>query len=161
MRRALGGNPAHRLERFRLGFSLPKLSRRRVWQGCLLGWLFLAAAVGRAAEPKADLVIINGAEPETLDPAIVTGQPDLRVVGALFEGLTRNDPRSGAPIPGLAERWDLTKDGRIYTFHLRSNAVWSTGEPITADDVAYSWLRVLDPATAGDYAGQLFHLENE
>ena len=160
LRRALGGNPAHRLERFGSGFSLPKLSRRRVLQGCLLGWLCLAAAVGRAAEPKADLVIINGAEPETLDPAIVTGQPDLRVVSALFEGLTRNDPRSGAPIPGLAERWELTKDGRVYTFHLRSNAVWSTGEPITADDVAYSWLRVLDPATAGDYAGQLFHLEN-
>ena len=82
------------------------------------------------------------------------------MVSALFEGLTRNDPRSGAPIPGLADGWDVSKDGRVYTFHLRSNAVWSTGEPITAEDVVYSWLRVLDPATAGDYAGQLFYLEN-
>lgn len=122
--------------------------------------LVLACAGCGTSESPSELVILNGAEPESLDPAIVTGQPDLRVTGALFEGLMRNDPRTGAPIPGLAERWDLSRDGRIYTFHLRSNAVWSTGEPITADDVVYSWRRVLAPATASDYAGQLFYIKN-
>jgi oligopeptide transport system substrate-binding protein len=111
-------------------------------------------------EPLADLTIINGAEPESLDPAVVTGQPELRIVQGLFEGLTRTDPKTGGAMPGLAERWDVSADGRIYTFHLRTNLVWSTGEPINADDVVYSWIRALDPATACDYAGQLFYLKN-
>ncbi|MDB6068302.1 MAG: oppA [Pedosphaera sp.] len=105
-------------------------------------------------------MIINGAEPESLDPAIVTGQPDLRVVSAIFEGLTRLDAKTSDPVPSLAERWEISPDGRMYTFHLRPNLMWSTGEPITAEDVVYSWIRALDPATASDYAGQLFYLKN-
>src|SRR6267143_2108562 len=112
------------------------------------------------SQRKADLIIVNGAEPESLDPAIITGQPDSRVVLSLFEGLTRFDPTTGSGIPGLAERWDISPNRQVYTFHLRSNIVWSTGEPITAHDFVYSWLRALDPYTASDYAGQLFFLEN-
>ena len=111
-------------------------------------------------EPPADLVIINGNEPESLDPAIITGQPEMRIVAGLFEGLTRVDPKTGGAIPGLAERWDISPDGTVYTFHLRPNLVWSTGEPITADAVVYSWLRALDPMTASDYAGQLYYVKN-
>ncbi len=111
-------------------------------------------------EPRADIVIINGKEPESLDPAIITGQAEMRVTSSLFEGLTRQDPETGNPIPGLAERWEITPDGRTYTFHLRTNLTWSTGEPMTADDVVYSWIRALDPATASDYAGQLYYLTN-
>jgi oligopeptide transport system substrate-binding protein len=115
---------------------------------------------GCVVDPPADLVIINGTEPETLDPAIVTGQSEMRVVQGLFEGLTRRDPKTAGPIPGLAERWEVSPDKCTYTFHLRTNLVWSTGEPITADDVAYSWRRTLDPATASDYASLLFCLKN-
>ena len=111
-------------------------------------------------EPPADLVIVNGAEPESLDPGILTGQADGRVALELFEGLTRYDPTNAAPIPGLAEHWDLSPDGKVYTFHLRTNALWSTGERITARDFEYSWRRVLDPETASEYAGQLFYLKN-
>ncbi len=114
----------------------------------------------RPAERQADLIIVNGAEPESLDPAIITGQPDSRVVLSLFEGLTRFDPATGKGIAGLAEKWDISADGRVYTFHLRPGLVWSTGEPITAHDLVYSWLRALDPLTASDYAGQLFFVEN-
>ncbi len=111
-------------------------------------------------EPPAGLVIINGNEPESLDPAIITGQPEMRIVQGLFEGLTRVDPRTGGAIPGLAERWEISAEGTVYTFHLRTNLAWSTGEPITADDVVYSWLRALDPLTASDYAGQFYYVKH-
>src|SRR5204862_4539938 len=62
-------------------------------------------------------------------------------------------------IPELAESWGVALDGRVYTFHLRAHTAWSTGEPITAQDVVYSWLRVLNPATASEYAGQLFYIK--
>lgn len=121
--------------------------------------LGLASGCGRI-EPPADLVIVNGKEPESLDPAVFTGQPDGRIGLSLFEGLTRYDPVTAAATPGLAERWNITPDGRTYTFHLRSDAQWSTGEPITAHDFVYAWQRVLDPATACDYVGLLFYLKN-
>ena len=112
------------------------------------------------SEPQADLVIINGAEPESLDPALLTGQADGRVALSLFEGLTRYDPTNAAPTPGLAGHWEISRDGKVYTFYLRTNALWSTGEPITAHDFVYSWLRALDPATASEYAGVLFYVKN-
>ncbi|MDB6125543.1 MAG: oligopeptide transport system substrate-binding protein [Pedosphaera sp.] len=129
--------------------------------GLLCGVLLLVTAMGCARnEPRADIVIVNGVEPESLDPALITGVAEMRIVGSLFEGLTRQDPITSDPIPGLAEKWEISPDGRIYTFHLRTNLQWSTGEPLTSADVVYSWIRVLDPATASDYAGQLFYLVN-
>ncbi|HEY3854440.1 MAG TPA: peptide ABC transporter substrate-binding protein [Verrucomicrobiae bacterium] len=123
--------------------------------------LISCVAVGCArSEPKADLVIINGPDPETLDPALGISIEGLRVIAALFEGLTRYDPQTARPIPGLAKSWEISPDGRIYTFHLRDNLQWSQGEPITADDVVYSWQRVLDPDTAAEYAGQLYSVKN-
>jgi len=118
------------------------------------------AFAGCKPEPRADLVIVNGNEPESIDPAIVTAVPDMRIAKALFEGVARLDGKSGRPVPGLAERWDVSPDGKIYTFYLRTNAAWSTGEPITSSDVLYSWLRALSPETASDYAGQLFYIRN-
>lgn len=125
---------------------------------CLLISAFLLTSCGRR-EPPANLIIINGTEPESLDPHIITGIPEMRITKALFDGLTKLDPRMARPIPALAERWDVSPDGRVYTFHLRTNAVWSTGEPITTVDVVWSWMRALSPATAGDYAGQLFYIK--
>ena len=119
---------------------------------------FVLTGCGRR-EPPADVVIINGTEPESLDPHIITGVAEMRLAKALFDGLTKLDPRTAAPVPALAGRWDISADGRVYTFHLRTNALWSTGEPITTADVVYSWFRALSPATAGDYAGQLFYLK--
>jgi oligopeptide transport system substrate-binding protein len=127
----------------------------------LLAAVFVSLlAACRPSSSKADLVIINGAEPETLDPALALSIEDLRVTMPLFEGLTRNDPVTAGPIPGLAERWEVSSDGRTYRFHLRTNAVWSTGEPITAEDVAWSWRRALDPATGAGYVSQFFFIVN-
>src|SRR5881296_3794728 len=82
-------------------------------------------------EPAADLVIINGNEPESLDPAIVVGISEMRITRALFEGLLRLDPEKAEPSAGLAERWEISTNGTLYTFHLRTNAAWSSGAPIT------------------------------
>ncbi|HEU6448218.1 MAG TPA: peptide ABC transporter substrate-binding protein [Verrucomicrobiae bacterium] len=111
-------------------------------------------------EPPADITILNGGEPESLDPAIIVAQLDMRVIQGLFQGLTQFDPKTADAIPGLAESWDISADGKVYTFHLRTNLVWSTGEPITADDVVYSWTRALSPATASTYAGLLYFVKN-
>ncbi len=102
------------------------------------------------------MVIVNGAEPESLDPAIVTGVPEMRITKALFDGLTKLDAHTARPVPALAASWEVSTNGRVFTFHLRANAVWSTGQPITAADVVWSWQRALSPTTASDYAGQLF-----
>jgi oligopeptide transport system substrate-binding protein len=125
---------------------------------CLAAILLLTGCIRR--EQPADIIIINNAEPETLDPALITGQPEFRIVIGLYEGLMRLDPKTAQPIPGLAESWEVSPDGCTYTFHLRTNLVWSTGDPIRADDVVYSWIRALDPKTASDYAGSLYYLKN-
>lgn len=132
---------------------------RHLFAGLLFGVAPWLAGCG-ASEAPADFVIINGAEPESLDPQIISGQPEIRVVSALFEGLTRFNARTGEPEPALASHWEISPDGRIYTFHLRTNLTWSSGEPITAQDFVQSWRRVLAPATAADYVGLLFYLKN-
>ncbi len=106
--------------------------------------------------PPADLTVLNGPEPSSLDPLLVTGVEELRAVLPLFEGLTRPNAVSSRPEPGLADRWTMSPDGRTYTFHLRTNAAWSTGEPITSADVLYSWHRILEPTNACQYANLLF-----
>ena len=126
----------------------------------ILGLLGTAVAlgvlVGCGPADRADLVIHNGPEPETIDPQILTGQADGRIASALFEGLTRFNPTNGLAMPGLASHWEISKDGRTYTFFLRPEACWSTGEPIEASEVVWSWRRAVTPATAADYASQFF-----
>ena len=120
--------------------------------------LIAAALCGCGRVPdRAELVFINGAEPELLDPPLITAQATSRVTYALFEGLTSFDSK-GVPQPGVAERWEVSADGLRYTFHLRRNAVWSNGDPVTAEDFLYSWRRTLLPATASEYAYQLYYI---
>ena len=86
---------------------------------------------GWSLSAPADLVVNNGDEPQSLDPAIVTGQLEGRICLALFEGLTTRNAK-GDIIPGMAEKWEISPDGLTYTFHLRPGIKWSNGEPITA-----------------------------
>ena len=108
---------------------------------------------------RADLVFLNGAEPESVDPALITGQPEGRIAYALFEGLVAFD-QTGTPQPGVAERWELSSDGLVYTFHLRKNALWSNGATVTAEDFVRSWRRALLPEMAAEYAYQLYYVRN-
>lgn len=109
---------------------------------------------------KPDFTILNGAEPETLDPHIITGQPEFRIVEALFEGLYAHDPATAEAVPGVAVSNELSADHKTYTFHLRENAKWSNGEPLTAHDFVESWKRALEPETAADYAYLLYFIKN-
>lgn len=118
----------------------------------LCGGVLLAVALDRPA-PRADIVIINRGDVATLDIHRMTWLQDLRVAASLWEGLVRPDPLSPdfATVPGVAERWEVSGDGRRYTFHLRAGAKWSNGEPIVAEDFRRSWLRAILPDTGGDY----------
>ncbi|HDQ14462.1 MAG TPA: peptide ABC transporter substrate-binding protein [Sediminispirochaeta sp.] len=102
------------------------------------------------AEPV-EFILVNGTEPETLDPHLISGVPEHRIYMEIFEGLMTYDPETAEPVPGLAESWEVSEDGTVYTFHLRETT-WSDGVPITAQTVVDSWLRMLDPETAAPYA---------
>ncbi|MFO7974525.1 MAG: peptide ABC transporter substrate-binding protein [Candidatus Hydrogenedentota bacterium] len=106
------------------------------------------------------LLVGNGAEPQELDPHLVSGVPEHRILSALFEGLVDLDPETLEPIPGTAERWRISPDGTVYTFYLREDARWSNGEPVTAQDFLYAWERILTPALASEYASMLHCVEN-
>lgn len=87
--------------------------------------------------------------PTTLDPNLCNGITDNEFQHVLTEGLTRTT--GGTVTPGIAESWEISEDGTVYIFHLR-DALWSDGEPITAEDFVYGWRRLADPATGSDYA---------
>lgn len=127
---------------------------------CAAGLALLPGCGGRTA-PEGDVINIgNGAEPEGLDPHIVTGVPEHHVLTTLFEGLVGLDPDTLEPIPGVAERWDVSDDGLEYTFHLRDNARWSNGDSVTARDFAYAWRRILTPSVGSQYAYMLYPMKN-
>ncbi|WP_297198686.1 oligopeptide ABC transporter substrate-binding protein OppA [uncultured Pluralibacter sp.] len=109
---------------------------------------------------KQELVRNNGSEPQSLDPHKIEGVPESNISRDLFEGLLVSD-LNGHPIPGVAEKWE-NKDFKVWTFHLRKDAKWSNGDPVTAQDFVYSWQRVSDPKTASPYASflQYGHLVN-
>jgi oligopeptide transport system substrate-binding protein len=118
--------------------------------------LALVLALSSSARlDSAEFSFVNGAEPASLDPATVTGIPEQRLVRFLFEGLCIKDPQTLEPVPGVAESWTISEDGREYRFHLREDARWSNGDPVTAHDFAWSFERLLDPRTAAEYAYQL------
>ncbi len=100
----------------------------------------------------------NGAEPSSLDPHFVTGTHESAILTDLLMGLATPDAR-GEPIPGAAERWETSADGKTWTFHLRDHQ-WSDGKPVTAGDFVYSWRRILDPKTAAIYASLLYVFKN-
>jgi oligopeptide transport system substrate-binding protein len=104
------------------------------------------------------LLFGNGAEPQDLDPQTVTGSPEYRLMMAFFEGLVVQSPNGTDIEPGVAERWEISADGLVYTFHLRADARWSNGEPVTAGDFVRSAHRMLTPALAADYAYMMFHV---
>ena len=102
----------------------------------------------------------NGSEPQGLDPHVVTGVPENKIIRALFEGLAVKNPYTLEPEPGVAESWDISEDGRTIIFHINPRATWSNGEPVTAHDYVWSWRRALNPEMGNQYAYMLYPLIN-
>ena len=102
----------------------------------------------------------NGAEPQGLDPHVVTGVPESHIVRAIFEGLAVKNPVTLEPEPGVAERWEISEDGTVYTFYINPDAKWSNGESMTASDYVWSWNRALHPDTGSLYAYMLYPIVN-
>jgi len=108
---------------------------------------------------SADLIFVNRGECHTLDPQRMSWMQDFRMANALYEGLVRWNNDTFDIEPGVAESWTISDDGLIYTFHLRKNAKWSNGDPVTADDFIYSWKRALYPDSAADYSDLFYKIE--
>ena len=120
----------------------------------------LAWAASFTAVAPADFTFCNGTEIKTVDPAIVTGQPEGRIIYGLYEALVIPDPKTLEPIPGVAESWEISDDQLVYTFHLREDARWSDGSPVTAHDFEWSYRRFLHPETGSEYSYQLWYVKN-
>ncbi len=123
--------------------------------------LVLCAAVALAA-PAARAAVLNlhnGADPSSLDPQKLSGDWEDRIAGDIFEGLLTEDA-AAEPIPGQAESWEISDDELTYTFTLRDGITWSDGEPVTAQDFVFAFQRLMDPATAADYAYLQYPIKN-
>ncbi len=129
---------------------------------CILPFAFCICSCvrkgGRVAQGNHEQVLFwgNGADPAGLDPQTVIGEPESHIFNALFEGLVSMDPHDLHPIPGVAESWDVTDGGRTYIFHLRHDAKWSNGDPVTSRDFLDSYRRILQPALGAQYATMFF-----
>ena len=111
-------------------------------------------------DPDPDHIIwCNSGEPEYLDPALASSTTDLKPVYAMFDGLTEYG-LDGLPEKSVATSWDISEDQRTFTFHLRSDARWSDGRPLTAHDFAYHIVRVLHPLTGSKNAETHWKLKN-
>lgn len=116
---------------------------------------------GEVLAADQDLKINLSSEPPTFDPQQAQDSTSNAILKTLYEGLTRNNAETGQAEAGVAESWDISPDGLVYTFKLRDSQ-WSNGDPVTANDFAFAWQRVLDPNAeqVAPYAYQLYYLKN-
>lgn len=138
---------------------------------CYFGRIFrlagMAAVIfGSGCKPRESAVevgvreqvlhIASGAEPQSLDPHLVTGSVEMRILNNLFEGLVAMDPATLEMVPAAAESWSISEDGKTYSFRLRDNLKWSNGETLTSDDFLYGMKRVLSPQLGNSYIEYFF-----
>ncbi len=132
-----------------------KMHTWRTWAAASV--LLLATVSPAAAEAVYNRG--NSADPESLDPHKTSTVYEANILRDLFMGLVVQDAKAEL-IPGAAESWKVSDDGKVYTFKLREGAKWSDGTPVTADDFVFSFRRLLDPATAAEYASMLYVVKN-
>lgn len=137
--------------------------RRAAWPVAvmLILGLTVSLVVPAVSAPARQVLRLNleTGEPATLDPAKIDNRAAGTIAKQLFEGLTRLD-KDGNVVPGVAERWQVSADGKVYTFALRRNARWSNGDPVTAQDFVYSYLRALGPKFGAPLVDNLFFVAN-
>ena len=122
----------------------------------LAGAMLWSGAAGREEAP-ADFVFVNRGETGTLDPRGMSWLQDIRVAYALWEGLYTLDPQTLDSVPGCSTRAEISPDGTVYTFHIRPDARWSNGDPVTAADFVFAWRRML--REPGDYTYLLHYIK--
>ena len=105
----------------------------------MLAAILVAMSLDRPL-PRADLVVAQVSDCFTLDPQRMSYMQDLRMARSLYEGLVRNNNQTSAIEPAVAESWETSDDGLTWTFHLRDDARWSNGDPVTADDFVYRYI---------------------
>jgi oligopeptide transport system substrate-binding protein len=139
--------------------AMTTINKNRIAAVLLTAFAAMGAAsaadvpAGVALAQKQTLVRNNGSEVQSLDPHKIEGVPESNISRDLFEGLLISD-REGHPVAGVAQAWE-NKEFKVWTFHLRKEAKWSNGDPVTAQDFVYSWQRLADPNTASPYASYL------
>jgi oligopeptide transport system substrate-binding protein len=131
-----------------------------VFMALVLTLTFLATAcqTGPKLAENQSIVWNMGTEPPQLNTAKTTDVVSFDIIRHVLEGLTKRDAKDNI-IPGIAEKWDISTDGTVYTFHLR-DAKWSNGTAVTANDFAFAYKTLLDPATAADYAYFAYPIKN-
>ena len=133
---------------------MPWRATKRLVVGIALGLLIPGAAFAEMVYNRG-----NTSEPESLDPHKTSTVSEANILRDLFEGLVMPDAR-GDLIPGAAESWTISDNGTVYTFKLRDDAVWSNGDPVTAEDFVYSFGRLENPETGAEYASMLYVIKN-
>lgn len=122
--------------------------------------VFILACGGNNSSKGGKTFSLNaGEEPHSIDPQLSTDIVGGTVNDLISEGLTKKD-KDGKVVGGLAEKWEVSQDGLVWTFHLKSGIKWSNGEPITANDFKSAWVRALDPKVASKYAYMLYPIKN-
>ena len=123
-------------------------------------FIFAISCGGGSAKYEEGVLRLNvGPEPQTIDPTLNSAIDGSMYIIHAFEGLAAKD-KEGKIVGGVAESWDVSDNGTKYVFHIRSNAKWSDGKPVTANDFVYSWRRATDPKTAANYSYQMEPLKN-
>ena len=116
----------------------------------------ISSSVSKVVSHLQKIVYNIDANPKTIDPQLNSAVDGSKVIRNTFEGLMR-EIENGEVENGIAEGYEVSEDGLVYTFHIRDNAKWSDGEDVTAKDFEYAWKRALNPNTAAEYAYQLFY----
>lgn len=120
-----------------------------------------AAASGPQARYGGTLVLALTSDPRSLNPVLAKETSTTAVTGHMFEGLTSADPFTLKVIPNLAERWESSQDGLVWTFHLREGLLWSDGAPFTSDDVAFTFNDLIFNDDVPNSARDIFTLDGK
>ena len=139
---------------YSLGFEF-ELAREVYEEGFRL-WQTAGDIAAGSPEPAGQTLRANWRDPVNLDPALPLSLWSVSLLGQLFSGLVTIGPDLEV-VPEMAQSWEVLLSGHKYIFHLREDACWSDGRPVTAGDFAYSWIRTLDPKTEAGFAAILLY----
>jgi ABC-type oligopeptide transport system substrate-binding subunit len=150
---------SRKIDRWRTSVAASLLVVMSATGGCFLDHE-VEPYYGKALAPRAqEFRWSDGGLPQVFDPALAAAPPDTDAVRALYEGLTEYDPKTLAPVPGVATRWESSPDAREWTFHLRRDARWSNGEAVTAQDFVRSWQRTVQMGERAPHAKLLKNIQ--